>query len=306
MKHRGNDMLKKSMKILATSCLTLCLLSGVGSAKLQFVTITETQAATFTEINQDFVFVKQLHNNTCTLSSVAMMLRRAAIMIKDVNWMSITEDTIRPYAWSNGTGLRWNFTCGGFQITHGSDLGGSPEKLISLLSCHPEGIVILDRTKPHGILVTDYTDGVFYCAEPAAAYPSGRIPMDQAFLTLSNVKDYWYISNTTLFLEPEVPLVPAPNPVVPGISENDVPVVQLPNENNSVTINNQTEPYGPGDVDGNSVIELNDAQLALKAALKIQSLEEKQNKAADADASGDVELNDAQKILKHALKIEAI
>lgn len=60
-----------------------------------------------------------------------------------------------------------------------------------------------------------------------------------------------------------------------------------------------------GDVDGNGKVELADAQLALKAALKIQALDSTQSTAADVDKNGKVELADAQKILKVALKIES-
>lgn len=59
-----------------------------------------------------------------------------------------------------------------------------------------------------------------------------------------------------------------------------------------------------GDVDGNGKVELADAQLTLKAALKLTTLEGAQISAADVDSNGKVELADAQKILKVALKIE--
>ena len=39
--------------------------------------------------------------------------------------------------------------------------------LISLLEQHPEGIVLYDRTQPHAVLLTDYTNGIFYCSDPA-------------------------------------------------------------------------------------------------------------------------------------------
>lgn len=59
-----------------------------------------------------------------------------------------------------------------------------------------------------------------------------------------------------------------------------------------------------GDVDGNGQVELKDAQVALKAALKIDELSAEQVMAADVDGNGQVELKDAQKILKVALKID--
>lgn len=58
-----------------------------------------------------------------------------------------------------------------------------------------------------------------------------------------------------------------------------------------------------GDVTGNGKIELDDAQLVLKAALKIIKLEAEQEKMADYDQDNKVELDDAQMILKKALKI---
>lgn len=61
--------------------------------------------------------------------------------------------------------------------------------------------------------------------------------------------------------------------------------------------------YNLGDVDANGSIELADAQLALKAALNIISLDETQKRAADIDKNGVIELSDAQNILKAALKI---
>lgn len=61
--------------------------------------------------------------------------------------------------------------------------------------------------------------------------------------------------------------------------------------------------YAMGDVDGNNAVELSDAQMALKAALKIITLDEKQRKAADIDKNNMIELSDAQNILKAALKI---
>lgn len=58
-----------------------------------------------------------------------------------------------------------------------------------------------------------------------------------------------------------------------------------------------------GDLDGNSKVELADAQTTLKAALKITTLDATANKAADVNGDGQVNLSDAQMILKYALKI---
>ena len=45
--------------------------------------------------------------------------------------------------------------------------------LIQLLAEHPEGIVLYDRRQPHAVLLTDYTDGVFYCSDPAGSVSLG-------------------------------------------------------------------------------------------------------------------------------------
>lgn len=62
-----------------------------------------------------------------------------------------------------------------------------------------------------------------------------------------------------------------------------------------------------GDVNGDGQVTLEDAQLALKGALKIQDdFTEAQFYAADVDSNDKLELADAQLILKAALKIQAL
>lgn len=59
----------------------------------------------------------------------------------------------------------------------------------------------------------------------------------------------------------------------------------------------------PGDVNMDGDVKLNDAQLALKAALRIIKFDETQIRLADFDGNGSVDLKDAQTILKKALRI---
>lgn len=59
----------------------------------------------------------------------------------------------------------------------------------------------------------------------------------------------------------------------------------------------------PGDVNRDGYINLIDAQLTLKAALKIQPFKEEEEPLADVNGDGTVNLLDAQLILKRALKI---
>lgn len=63
------------------------------------------------------------------------------------------------------------------------------------------------------------------------------------------------------------------------------------------------EELAKGDLDGDQTVTLADAQLALKAALKISPLDEAQTKAADVNGDGQVTLADAQIILKVALRL---
>ena len=61
--------------------------------------------------------------------------------------------------------------------------------------------------------------------------------------------------------------------------------------------------YSYADVDGDGTIGLTDAQMVLKAALKIEALTDEAQKAADVDGDGTIGLSDAQLVLKFALKI---
>lgn len=58
-----------------------------------------------------------------------------------------------------------------------------------------------------------------------------------------------------------------------------------------------------GDVDDNKMVDLKDAQLVLKAALKIKALDERYIIAADVNRDDAVDLKDAQLILKKALRL---
>lgn len=189
---------KWGRKIL-TACLTTALV--VGGACLQTAT-EKTEAATFSEINQDSVFLKQASgSNTCTLVAAAMMVRRAALMNGNTNWSSITEDLMRSAAWVEGAGLKWDFTVSGITVTHAS-FSGSTTDLQSKLAQHPEGVVLYKQKtdQQHAILVTDYTDGVFYCADPSSGKASGRIPISSASITVEACNYMWYVTSPTLYL----------------------------------------------------------------------------------------------------------
>ncbi len=177
--------------------LTVCMIIGGWSASPD-----AARAATFAEINQDSVFLKQPGGSSlCTLVAAAMMVRRGAMMNGNENWASISTDMMRSAAWVEGTGLKWNFVCGGMTVAHGA-FSGSASDLQAKLAEHPEGIVLYKQKtdQQHAILVTDYTDGVFYCADPSGAVAAGRIPLSDASIKIEDANFIWYISDPVLYL----------------------------------------------------------------------------------------------------------
>ena len=194
-------MFKKTLALL----LTFLLLAALAPAAL---------AAELPDFNETQVFIKQERSSgTCTLASAAMMLRRAALLSGDPNWDQITEVSCRPVFWRGG--LPHSFSYGGYSVGHAWLPGGAANRdaLAKVLAQHPEGVVLLSYSAHHGILLTDYTDGVFYCADPAPSIPSGRIPIDQAWKTrIENSAAYWYITTPIQVKKQPTLLESAPRP----------------------------------------------------------------------------------------------
>ncbi len=206
----------------------------IGSALLP---ATPVQAATQEEIEEQDVFLKQHEWGHCTLSSTAMMLRRYALLRGDADWTTITEESISPYAWvSAGVRYSFSYTTSGGAITVAHDYlpGGSAnrEALLDLLEEHPEGIVIYYTGSPHAVLLTDYTDDVFYCADPAFDYPLGRIPLEESYTVREdNVTAYWYITSPKVEIEGLGNVREAPVTQTVMISGKTVPVTWTEPEN---------------------------------------------------------------------------
>lgn len=59
----------------------------------------------------------------------------------------------------------------------------------------------------------------------------------------------------------------------------------------------------PGDINGDGIVDLKDAQTVLKAALKLISLSDANQETADMNEDGQLTLADAQFVLKAALKL---
>ena len=148
------------------------------------------------DLNVDAGFyLKQSRSGTCTLTAAAMMLRRRAYLDGLTDWVDVTENSVRPAAWANG--LSHNFTYKAMKVRYATlpaDNGAKTQTLIDLLAAHPEGIVLYDRRQPHAILLTDYTDGVFYCSDPAGNISAGRVPISSASVSVAGASCYWYIA----------------------------------------------------------------------------------------------------------------
>ena len=131
----------------------------------------------------------------------------------DSDWDSITESTLKPTAWKTGSGLYYSFTYKNIAVNTTTLPTGNNNTsiIISLLDEHPEGIVLyrhFDNSHQHAVLLTDYTDGVFYCADPLGSRPSGRIPISDAYyVTITEATQYWYVTSPKVSLYTEAPSV---------------------------------------------------------------------------------------------------
>lgn len=191
--------------------LTLALVVMLGGS---FLFKEKTSAMT---IDDSSVFLKQQTSSTCTLVSAAMALRRKAILMGDASWASITEESLKPVAWSNGLlhGFSYSTESYTYTVSYGdidgygdaTDITGQDKinALVNLLNAHQEGVVIYTRNgangysgNNHAILLTSYVNNQFYVADPANSSNSGIIPIEQALrVSVENCASYWYVSSVT-------------------------------------------------------------------------------------------------------------
>lgn len=194
--------------------------------------ITYSKAAGIDEINHPEVFLKQVNGDMqCTLVAATMLIRRAAILTGNPNWKDITVDKVKKQAWIDGVGLKYTFTYEGITVNKAQFVNDPVNESITLLQQHPEGIVLYHQNrKPraHAVLLTDYTDGMFYCADPSDAVPYGRIPVSLGLVQVENADSYYYISS---------PAIPSYTyPIIEGntISENNAANNKFEKNENSV------------------------------------------------------------------------
>ena len=159
--------------------------------------VTCLPGALAVDLNVDAGFYfKQSRGGTCTLASAAMMLRRRAYLDGLTDWIDVTENSVKSSAWAGGLSHSFNYKA--MQVGYAtlpSSNAGKTQVLIELLGQHPEGIVLYDRRQPHAVLLTDYTDGVFYCSDPAGSVSSGRVPISSASISIAGASCYWYITS---------------------------------------------------------------------------------------------------------------
>lgn len=164
--------------------------------------IIKSKAASLDEINHPDVFLKQVNGDMqCTLVSATMLVRRTAMLLGNPNWADITVEQMKKEAWVDGVGIKYTFTYEGITINR-ARFGNDPAKeAIALLQEHPEGIVIYDQNRiprSHAVLLTDYTNGMFYCADPSDAVPYGRIPINEGLVQIQDADFYYYVSSPSI------------------------------------------------------------------------------------------------------------
>jgi len=235
-------------------------LSGVLAFLLMFSSVAcqsgkLAHATTLTSLNNDTVFLKQPSGSkTCTLVSATMLLRRGAMLNGDSAWANITADTVSPIAWVTGTGLKWNFTYDGLKVAHAS-FDGSKTAMKEILASHPEGVVMYEKTssKMHAILMTDYTDGVFYCADPAPGVDSGRIPVASASISIEDSSYIWYINSPALSLSATDTNDNSTDVVTTTVTSTAAPTVASNASSETTVTSSSTEAAAPKKVSGLSV-----------------------------------------------------
>ncbi|HWT26967.1 MAG TPA: hypothetical protein VN131_03435 [Mobilitalea sp.] len=205
----------KFIKKLMTAMIIMLVLTNLDIYGFGNCFIYEAKAVTFDDVNNPEVFLKQNNGDMqCTLVAATMLIRRAAMLSGNQDWADITVDKVKEQAWLEGVGLRYTFTYAGITVNKVAFKTDPVNESISLLKQHPEGIVLYDQIRSprsHAILLTDYTDGIFYSADPAEAAPSGRILNSSSLVQVKDGESYWYVSS---------PQISAPSPSITGGSSS--------------------------------------------------------------------------------------
>lgn len=154
-------------------------------------------------------YLTQLGNGTCTLCSATMLIRSSMYINGSSDWLNVTESGLKPVAWTQGIGLKWNFSYATEEarvmITHQKVNGFTTESLKALLDQHPEGIVFYCGKIPHAVFMQGYVGDTFYCAETVKGYSGKTIPLAETWIgkkynndqdkAINNATAYWYVAD---------------------------------------------------------------------------------------------------------------
>ncbi len=114
--------------------------------------------------------LKQEESDTCTASSMTMLLRRIYNNLGE-EYVHITEKKLKKdkNVWLEGVGLYGIVQYEDYRIIK-INLSDEMDKWAYFerkIEEHKEGIIIYDADKPHAVLLTHMEDGVFYASDPA-------------------------------------------------------------------------------------------------------------------------------------------
>ncbi len=156
------------------------------------------------------IYLKQRDKDSCTLASVAMMLRKKA-NLSGKDYVKITESSLKPFAWSP-EGLKSTFQYKTYEISayvhDGDDFASllyedKKDALIALLKDHPEGVVAYDYETPHAIWISSYAEetGYFYVADPSDEAEEGILILEESTINgegvsgkITAIDKLWYVS----------------------------------------------------------------------------------------------------------------
>ncbi len=180
--------------LLVLACLLTCLPIGQAQALTQYPTQ---------------FYLTQLASGTCTLCSATMLVRSAMLRQGSAHWLGVTEDVLKPYAWTPSVGLKWSFTYevedAIVKVGYSRVSGFTTESLKALLDEHPEGIVLYCGKIPHAVFLLGYEGDTFYCAETVQGYSGKTIPLAESWIgksygydqdtAITNATAYWYVKD---------------------------------------------------------------------------------------------------------------
>jgi len=199
-----------------------------------------SEAATWNDINQSGVFLKQEFSDSCTACAATMLIRRVAMMRGDSDWYTISEAEVRNNCGWDEVGLGFDFTVRGIRLLHSYDIpsgyDAKVEFLKNILARCPEGIVAYDEDpssnySAHAILITDCTDGVLYGCDPAQSVAGGRQPISSLLVPIERIDAIWWCDSPLVSLTPDTKTPSKPSiSVKAGTSNiNDATVISCNN-----------------------------------------------------------------------------